>query len=230
MGKRGPKPKGKVKLVWSVNFAYAIGLIVSDGSLSKDGRHISFVSKDIDLIHTFLKCLNIQSSIGEKVSGQVSRNKCYVVQIGDVLFYSFLVKIGLMPNKSKILGEISLPDKFIFDFLRGTFDGDGSFNSYWDPRWRSSHMFYLSFSSPSLKHIGWIRKKIFEKTKLLGHISKSKSKNSIYNLRFAKKEAVVIIEKMYYNSSVLFLKRKKDKIDGALNVEKKQQIKYTSSK
>lgn len=226
MGKRGPKPKGKVELKWTPNFAYAIGLIVSDGSLSKDGRHIAFVSKDIDMVKTFLKCMKIESKIGQKTSGYQSRNKCYVVQIGDVLFYNLLLKIGLMPNKSKIIGKINIPDKYICDFLRGSFDGDGSFNSYWDPRWRSSHMFYLNFSSASLIHINWIKSEIMKKMKVCGHISKSKRIGSIYNLRFAKKEALVIIGKMYYNSNILYLKRKKDKIDKALNVEKKQQIKY----
>lgn len=44
------KPKGKVKIEWNENFAYAIGLIVTDGSLSIDGRHINFTSKDLEQI------------------------------------------------------------------------------------------------------------------------------------------------------------------------------------
>ncbi|MFZ3020148.1 MAG: hypothetical protein WA051_01335 [Minisyncoccia bacterium] len=53
MGLRGPKPKGKVNVRWSANFAYAIGLLVTDGNLSPDGRHISFVSRDIEQINNF---------------------------------------------------------------------------------------------------------------------------------------------------------------------------------
>ena len=48
MGKRGPKPKGKVKINWSANFAYAIGLLVTDGCLYNDKRHMSLTTKDID--------------------------------------------------------------------------------------------------------------------------------------------------------------------------------------
>ncbi len=33
MGKRGAKPQGKVKIKWSPNFAYAVGLITTDYSL-----------------------------------------------------------------------------------------------------------------------------------------------------------------------------------------------------
>ena len=53
MGKRGPKPKGKVKIAWSPQFAYAIGLLVSDGNLSPDGRHINFTTTDVELIELF---------------------------------------------------------------------------------------------------------------------------------------------------------------------------------
>lgn len=60
MGNRGPKPKGKVNIKWSANFAYAIGLIVSDGSLSKDGRHISFTSKDKERVDNFNKALGAE--------------------------------------------------------------------------------------------------------------------------------------------------------------------------
>ncbi len=33
------KPLGRVKIEWSDKFAYAIGLVASDGNLSPDGRH-----------------------------------------------------------------------------------------------------------------------------------------------------------------------------------------------
>ena len=42
-------------MLWSENLAYAIGLIATDGSLSNDGRHLNFTSKDIDQIQTFAK-------------------------------------------------------------------------------------------------------------------------------------------------------------------------------
>ena len=53
MGQRGAKPKGKVKIKWSADFAYAIGLIMTDGNLSPDGRHLCFTSKDIEQINNY---------------------------------------------------------------------------------------------------------------------------------------------------------------------------------
>lgn len=39
------KPQGK-PITWSPEIAYAVGLLTTDGSLSIDGRHIDFTSKD----------------------------------------------------------------------------------------------------------------------------------------------------------------------------------------
>ena len=73
MGKRGPKPKGKVKIKWSGNFAYAIGLLATDGCLSPDGRHITLTSKDLDQLETFMKCVGIKNKIG-LTTGQFGRS------------------------------------------------------------------------------------------------------------------------------------------------------------
>ena len=67
MGKPGPQPKVKIK--WSANFAYAIGLLVSDGNVSSNGRRITFTSKDIDQIENFMKALDITVSVGSSISG-----------------------------------------------------------------------------------------------------------------------------------------------------------------
>lgn len=224
MGLRGPKPKGKVNIKWSPNFAYAIGLLASDGCLSKDGRHIDLTSKDTEQLENFLVALDIDVKITIKHSS--TGEKYQRVQFGDVLFYNFLLDIGFTTAKSKTLGELSVPKKYFFDFLRGSFDGDGCFYSYWDPRWRSSHMFYVEFVSASKKHIDWLRNEIFDRLAIKGHVVKD-GKGSTYQLKYAKKEALVIIKKMYYNRKIVCLSRKRIKIEKALAIEKKQQRRYS---
>ena len=225
MEKRGPKPKGAINVVWSANFAYAIGLLVTDGCLSKDGRHIDFTSKDLDQINNFQKCLGINLKIGKKNNSRGS--SAFRVQIGDVLFYKFLQEIGLAQAKSLILNEIKVPEIHFFDFLRGCFDGDGSSYSYWDPRWKSSFMFYVEFSSASKLFIYWIMGEIKKKVGVMGIITKSKSKNPCYLLRYAKKSGLEIIKKMYYNPNVVCLPRKLKKIKKTLKIDKKQQKLYS---
>ncbi len=210
------RPKNKVKIVWSANFAYAIGLLTTDGNLSSDGRHFDFTSNDLEQLKNFKRCLGIKNKIGRKFSSYSGR-KIARIQFGDVKFYRFLLDIGLMPNKSKTLRALDIPDKYFFDFLRGHFDGDGTFYSYWDPRWRSSFMFYTVFISASKHHIKWLREKIFQMLNIKGHITKSRY-DSVYDLKYAKKESLKLLRKLYYSNGIVFLKRKHLKIRKALSI------------
>jgi hypothetical protein len=158
--KPGAKPKSKIDLVWRPELAYVIGLITADGCLSKDGRHINLTSKDRDLLHTFNKCLNIEISLCEKLSG--SKKKSYYVQFSDVIFYSFLNKIGLSPAKSKTINKVIVPSEYFIDFLRGYFDGDGTSYSYYDPIFEHSYRFYISFACGSKNFVEWLRERNFE--------------------------------------------------------------------
>jgi hypothetical protein len=213
---RGPKPAGKVKIEWSPDFAYAIGLIASDGNVSPDGRHILFVSKDYEQALNFSKALHIKNKISTTYSGW-KRSRAFRVQVGDVLFYNFLNSIGLTPNKSKTIGPLVIPDDYFFDFLRGLFDGDGCTYSYWDKRWKSSFMLYLAFSSASLCFVLWLQVQIMNKIGVQGHIAKSQ-KNSCYQLRYSKRECLKVIKYMYRTKSTLCLKRKHLKILTSLDI------------
>lgn len=214
MGKRGPKPKGKVKIEWSSDFAYAVGLLVTDGCLSPDGRHIVFVSADIEQLHNFQTALQVNVEISSTRSGYDGRQTTRI-QFSDVRFYEFLLSLGLTPNKSKTIGKISVPKELFFDFLRGCYDGDGCLYSYWDPRWKSSYMFYLVLASASKKFIDWVRLELEKRTGVHGHISRD-GRKSTYQLKYAKRESLKIIKNMYYSESVLCLTRKKQKIFKAI--------------
>ena len=216
MGKRGPKPKGLVKIAWSENFAYAIGLLVSDGNLSPNGRHIVFVSKDLELIELFQKALGINIHIGVKSNGYVKGRRYHVVQFSDVLFYKFLLDIGLMPNKSKIIGKVLIPDKYFVDFLRGEFDGDGCTHSYFDTRWKSSFMFYTIFASASPDYIKWLQGRIFEHLSIKGHVTGTQEK--CLQLKYAKNESLILLRAMYHKKTVLALSRKRLKIEEMLRI------------
>ena len=215
MGRRGPKPKGKVKIRWSSKFSYAIGLLVTDGNLSSNGRHITLVSNDLKQVETFKKCLCLSNRISRHESG-ISRRDGFRIQFGDILFYKFLNKIGITARKSLTIGEIRIPRKYYFDFLRGHFDGDGTFYSYWDKRWRSSYMFYMYFYSASKKHIDWIRTQNRKYLSVTGHITKPKL-DSTYSLRYAKAETLILLRQIYKNKNPC-LSRKYLKIQKALGI------------
>lgn len=203
----------KGEVAWSSELAYAIGLMASDGCLLNDGRHLDFTSKDVEQVKNISRCFDLAHiKIGLKNQGSV-----YRVQWGDVALYHFLLSIGLMPNKSKKLGALRIPEALFFDFLRGSFDGDGSFYSYFDPRWRSSFMYYLSFVSASSQHVLWIRETLERLIRVRGHITKNK-KSSVVQLKYAKKEALQVLRMMYHVQGIPCLARKRLKIEEALRI------------
>ena len=189
--------------------AYAIVLITTDGNLSSDGRHFDFTSNDVDLIETFKHCLNLKNRIARKRSGYTNKISAYRIQFGDVVLYRKLVAIGLMPNKSKRLGILEIPDKFFFDFLRGHLDGDGSVKRYFDPIYKNSLRLYVSFLSASEKHIQWIRHRI---KSFLGNTGSIREHNNAYYLVYSKKDSIKLINSMYYTENLPCLKRKFDLI------------------
>jgi intein-encoded DNA endonuclease-like protein len=211
------KKQGKVLIKWSSEFAYVIGLIATDGNLSPDGRHIAFTSKDKELADNVVRGLGVSVYIGTKASGSQGEKKYYVVQFSDVAFYRFLETIGLTPAKSKTIKEVQIPQEYMADFLRGHFDGDGTFYSYWDKRWKHSFMFYMTFLSASKVHIDWLRECLMVRPGIRGHVTKAKL-DSTYRLRYAKKESLKLISYLYYDTRVLCLSRKRIKIAKALKV------------
>lgn len=221
MAKRGVKPKRR-EVVWSSELAYAIGLIATDGCLSSDGRHLTLVSKDVEQLENLKKCLGLKVMIGSHSSGRKNESTPYYrVQWGDVVLYDFLLGLGLTAKKSLTLGALAIPDKYFFDFLRGSFDGDGSFYSYYDPRWKSSFMFYLNFTSASAAHVRWLRETLGNLLKVSGHVSRSKGtaeRHELLTLRYAKRETLKILGAMYVQPDAICLSRKRLKIMRALRI------------
>lgn len=79
-------------------------------------------------------------------------------------------------------------------------------------------MFYFSICSASPSFLKWIQKKLKKLANVFGSIS---TVQKAYQLRFAKKEAVILFNKMYYKNNLPFLKRKRDKITKFINIDKK---------
>ena len=205
---------------WTSDLAYAVGLMATDGSLSKDGRHITFVSQDIEQILNLLKILKPKNKINSKRGGYPGSKNSYYVQFSNVKLYKLLISIGLHPNKSKTLTKINIPDQYFFDFLRGCLDGDGFTYSYWDKRWKSSFMFYSGLTSASPIFLNRIKESINKFFEINGTI-KTCGKTA-YQLVYAKRSSLILMKKIYYCDRITCLSRKKFKINAALDIIREQ--------
>ncbi len=208
-----------ISLIWNTKLAYAVGLITTDGCLSKDKRHIDFTSKDFEQVLNFQNCLNINVKYRLKNSGSVKEKIYYSIQFSNVKLYKFLNGIGLYPNKSKTLAEVKVPSKYFADFLRGLFDGDGYSTSYWSNQHKNSYVLYTGFVSASLKHLKWLQRKIYKLFKIKGSLN---LKGNTYQLRFAKYSSLQLIQIMYYKPELTCLSRKKFKLNQSLCIIQEQ--------
>lgn len=202
------KRLSKIEITWKPDFAYAIGLITTDGNLSVDGRHINFTSKDIDLIEHFKDSLSLLNKIGKKARGGSKDKKYFVIQFGDVNFYEFLLSIGLKPAKSKTLTALAIPGDYFADFLRGCIDGDGSININRHPESRHPQL-RLRLCSASLAFLEWVKSEIMRNFNISsGWIQKPGLKKGIFCLTFGKSDSIIILKRLYYTGVSKYLARK----------------------
>lgn len=205
---------------WTPELAYVIGLLTTDGNLSKDGRHMTIRSSDVQLLRTFKKCLNLENKIARSKNDGWAKKSSYRVQFGSVQLYKWLLKIGLFPAKTYTVGKLNIPDEYFRDFLRGHLDGDGCiitykdfYNTYKNPKYIYTRL-WVRFMSASKKHMEWLRKNIYRLADINGHFSERKPWRkdqtvSTWHLKFAKNYSIKLLSWLYYTPTVPCLIRKR---------------------
>lgn len=203
------KPRRKVRIRWSPEFAYSLGLITTDGNLSPDGRHINLTSKDKQIVLNFKECLGLQNKIGKKARACSKEKKYLVVQFGDKIFYNFLLSIGLTPNKSKTIGTLKIRKKYFADFLRGCIDGDGNFDIHSHPESRFPQL-KVRLCSASRVFLEWIKKEVTKSLKIKG--GWFDNTKTVPSLCYGKTDSIRLLKFIYYNGVKYYLTRKYNKI------------------
>lgn len=199
-------------LEWSPVMAYVVGLIATDGNLSKSGRHLVFGSSDRELVETFLTCLGRPV----RYATQLTRTGAlyYRTQFGDVRFYRWLQEIGLMQRKSLILGPLAVPDEFALHCARGLLDGDGSIINKWyagtgKAKGKMYEVLLTRFVSGSFRHLDWLRVVLERLAGLRGCIIEPTERNSCWALSYAIRESCLLLPLIYPNADVPKLERKR---------------------
>lgn len=206
-------------------FWYVVGYIATDGSLSKDGRHVSITSKDHNHLENIKKKLGITSKITRKARGS-EKNKIYsVLQIGGVSNYRFLNSIGMFSRKTWNMGPLKIPDGYFLDFLRGVIDGDGCIYS-WKHSTNNHMQWSLRISGAAPDFISWLKEMIEMRLLIRGklHIQKYKARSTMYIIKFGKLATQKIVRIAYYDECFC-LERKLIKARECLQDEAKM-LKY----
>lgn len=200
---------------WTPDLAYTVGLIATDGNLSKKPGRIAIMSNDLDLLDLVRRKLELKASITPHRGGYGTR--CHHLAWSDRRLYDWLLSVGLTPAKSLTMGPLTLPDEYFADFFRGCIDGDGSIVSYVDRYHaikKASYVhtrLYVMVVSASFRFIEWLRARIQRLANVGGRIDvrKSDGRHDIWRLRYAKRESLVLLRWMYYADDVTCLARKR---------------------
>lgn len=113
---------------WSRSSSYVLGLLFADGSLEDAayirGKYVRLTSTDRSLIEQVRESLNSQHKV-VTIPPAENRKEQYLLRMGSHKIYNDLENIGLHPRKSLDMELPHIPYRFLSDFVRGYFDGDG---------------------------------------------------------------------------------------------------------
>lgn len=114
---------------WSSNMAYVLGYIYADGTLIDAtymrGKYITVTSVDSGSMERLRGYMESEHVIFNRKSIYEKGKPHYGLKIGSHKIYNDLLKLGLYPNKSLTISFPTVPQKYLADFVRGYFDGDG---------------------------------------------------------------------------------------------------------
>ena len=206
---------------WTADLAWVVGLIATDGNLSSNGRTVSVTSKDVDLLESVRRCMQLTNVIAPTSGGY---GRAYRLQWTSRPFHVWLRSIGLTPAKSLTIGRLDVPDEYFADFLRGCVDGDGSIVTYVDryntpknPAYVYDRLF-VSLASASSEFVEWIRQTTRRLRGVSGHLTvwAAEGRTRMWRLRYGKKDSVTLLRWMYYAPDVVALRRKREHAERAL--------------
>jgi hypothetical protein len=216
---RGPVPDSRsatAPIEWTADLAYAVGLIATDGNLSRKPGRLSITSNDVDLLDMLRRRLNLTVPIRPHRGGYGHR--CHHIAWSDRRFYDWLTAAGLTPAKSLTLGPLAIPDEHFADFFRGCIDGDGSiityvdrYNTFKSPAYVYTRLF-VSIVSASPRFVEWLQARVRCLRGLSGSltIKRSTGRRDMWRLRYAKRESLALLRWIYYAPELLCLGRKRD--------------------
>lgn len=199
----------------SANKAYIIGFLSADGCNYPDKGTVSMSLEECD--KEILEKIRIETKNERPLEFIDYTNKhdfgyTYKNQYRLLMFSrkicNDLNNIGVVPNKSLCLEfSKSIPEKFIPDYIRGVFDGDGSMGV----RNLKVYNGTLSLSITSTYSFCNTLQSILNKQNIESKISEASNNNGITaSLSIHKKESMKKFLDWIYKDAVLYLKRKHD--------------------
>lgn len=194
---------------WNCNMAYVLGFFCADGCMtSPNGRgesRVSFSSKDVDILESIRNAMGSDHKIHKYGNG-------FQLVVGNGIIYADLIELGLTPKKSLTLQFPEVPDKYLMSFVRGVFDGDGSFGirklktrGHLRARITGNHDFLLE-----MKRRIEVATGLEETSFYVAHKDDPRYSQKVFVLDYYNEKAVALGNAMYEEPCEMKLQRKYD--------------------
>lgn len=186
---------------------YILGLIFSDGNLNKEETKLSIRTSDKQLsenLYPIFCDLKKRQLYIQKYNNSYKDSFMLVNTNKDAI--NEIKKFGLEPTKSLTMKFPEIPKKYLFSFIRGYFDGDGSI--YISSIIKNKKYYGVSFTSGSKDFLIKLNY-LLAQNNIIGHINKDNRKHSnSYYLRIYRKESILELKNLMYKNSQICLERK----------------------
>lgn len=182
---------------WSRNMAYVFGLWCADGCIYGGKMFdITLHKKDKYLLKMVANELGYEGHLYDYVDRQAAR-----LNFSCKVIYDDIIALGGTEAKSLTLQFPNVPKKYLPDFIRGYFDGNGCVMRLKGKRINSA---FTCGSREFLESLLFILR---DETGVKG----GSFDGSCMSLKFGKRDSLLLGEYMYQNNPSIFLKRKRDK-------------------
>lgn len=197
---------------WTDEMAYVLGFLYADGdivdAISSRTQYIKFVSTDKEIIEKIKVVMKSEHPISVRTpqwhihkNGIYKSRELFILRIGSRRMFNDLIRLGVIPNKSKIIILPAIPLPCFSYFVRGYFDGDGSvvFNKKW---------IRIVFTSGSINFLRDLSKRLAEILKIRERPIYINTRS--YQLSYFTQEGLKILDFIYQNAEndKLYLDRK----------------------
>lgn len=192
--------------------AYWLGFIWADGYITKTKSFgIELSIKDKKQLEKLQKDLESNTTIKERTKKVFGKDKEFCnLEFRNKKMIEDLLKVGIIQNKTYNLQIPNISEKYYKDFIRGFFDGDGTYVLN-----KESHNKEISCVCYCRDFLKWIQQD-FDRNKIKSSLLKQTDK-TLFNLRMYDSDSILRYYYVYWDGASRYLDRKKEKMEEIYN-------------
>lgn len=203
----------------SHDMSWLLGFLASDGSISKRDNtiKIALAQKDVEILYKIKDLLQLEDT-EVKIYTNNEGYDCCSLSWSCEEHKKDLAKYFIVPAKTFILKPPSLlEDEYKIDYIRGYFDGDGSINLIANTNGRGNGNLRWQICSATPEILEWIVN-ILDELYNIPKVNIQKYKNKdLYYIQYSSSSTRKIYQ-VLYNSSIMFLDRKKKHFEEIMKI------------